>query len=103
MSDASKAAISFAVGRSRADLDRDGMLVLALVKALEIVGEAGSKVSPETQSGLPGVPWRVIVGMRHRLVHMYFDIDLDLVWDTVEVDLPPLVTTLDAWLGRVST
>jgi len=100
MSDASKAALSFAAGRSRADLDRDRMLVLALVKSLEIVGEAASKVSPETQSTMPEVPWRVIIGMRHRLIHMYFDIDVEVVWNTVQNDVPALIDQIDRWLSK---
>lgn len=95
MLDAAREAIAFAHGRARADLDRDRMLVLALVKALEIVGEAAGQVSTATRDRLPGVPWADIAGMRNRLVHAYFDINLDVVWQTVQQDLPPLVVALE--------
>jgi len=80
---------------SRADLGRDRMPVLSLVKCVEIVGEAASKVTPETRSLAGGLPWADIVGMRNRLIHAYFDIDLDRVWDTVIDDLPPLAAELE--------
>lgn len=71
MLDAAREALTFAQGRSRSDLDKDRMLVLALVKSIEIIGEAASKVSLETCSAVPGLPWSSIVGMRNRLIHTY--------------------------------
>jgi len=78
------------------------MLVLSLVKCVEIIGEAASKVSAETRSRHPLVPWEEIVGMRNRLIHAYFDIDLDRVWDTVTADLPPLRTVLEEMVSASS-
>jgi len=95
MLDAGREARGFARGRSRSDLDSDRMLVLALVKDLEIVGEAAHQVSEETRAQLPGLPWADIIGMRHRLVHAYFEIDPEILWQTVEQDLPPLVAALE--------
>jgi uncharacterized protein with HEPN domain len=94
MLDAAREAVSFTEARSRADLDSDRMLVLSLVKSIEIVGEAASRVTAETQRQNPEIPWQDIVGMRNRLIHAYYDIDLDRVWDTVLDDLPPLITSL---------
>jgi uncharacterized protein with HEPN domain len=94
MLDAAEEALAFAQGRSRADLDSDRKLVLALIKLVEILGEAAAKVSEQTRQQTPGIPWDAIVAMRNRLIHGYFDINLDIVWDTVTVDLPPLVTEL---------
>ncbi len=94
MLDAGNDAIRFAVGRQRADLDTDRMLLLSLLKCIEIVGEAASRVSSETQAGLAKLPWPDIIGMRHRLIHAYYDVDHDLVWDTVEQDLPGLIDAL---------
>ena len=71
------------------------MLTLALLKALEIIGEAAAGVGSDTQGKCPGIPWRDIIGMRNRLVHVYFDVDLDLVWDTIRTDLPPLIVELE--------
>ena len=95
MLDASREAVSFAADRSREDLDHDRMLALSIVKCIEIVGEAASRVSGETQALVPQLPWQDIVGMRNRLIHAYYDIDLDRVWDTVLDDLPPLIAQLE--------
>lgn len=95
MLDAAREAVSFVRDRSRADLDADRMLVLSLIKCIEIVGEAASRVTSETQRRAPEIPWQDIVGMRNRLIHAYYDIDLDRVWDTVLDDLPPLIDSLE--------
>jgi uncharacterized protein with HEPN domain len=94
MRDAAEEALAFAAGRNRADLDRDRKLVLALIKLVEIIGEAAAKVSPETRLKHAALPWDAVVATRNRLIHGYFDINLDIVWDTVTVDLPPLVAEL---------
>jgi uncharacterized protein with HEPN domain len=94
MLESAQEARAYAVGKTRLDLDRDRMLVHSLVRCIEIVGEAASKVSPQGQTEIPAIPWPDIVSMRNRLVHAYFDINLDLVWDTVVDDLPPLVAAL---------
>ena len=95
MLDAALEAIGFAKGRERADLDTDRMLVLSLLKALEIVGEAATQVNAAARVDLPAIPWDDVIGMRHRLVHAYFDVDLDIVWQTVRQDLPGLVSLLE--------
>jgi len=95
MLEAAHDAISFTRGRTRSDLDKDRMLALSVVKAIEIVGEAAYRISQETKDELPSLPWVDIVGMRHRLVHAYFDIDLDVLWRTVQDDLPALVAILE--------
>jgi len=94
MLDASQEAITFAQGHTRADLDTDRKLVLAMVKAVEIIGEAAYQVSQATREQLPEIPWKDIIGMRHRMVHAYFDINLDILWRTVQDDIPPLLETL---------
>ena len=99
MLDAARDALSFAQGREREDLDSDRQLVMAVVKCVEILGEAASRVSPETRAEIPELPWRDMTDMRHRLVHGYYDIDLDIVWSTLREDLPPLVETLQKDLG----
>lgn len=98
MMDAAREALSFAKGRTRADLDRDRMLVLSLVKDIEIVGEAAFQISEETRGQLPAVPWADIIGMRHRLVHAYFDVNLNVLWQTVQDDLPTLVAQIEPLL-----
>jgi uncharacterized protein with HEPN domain len=71
------------------------MLVLSLVKSVEIMGEAASKVTKVSRDGHPEVPWLNIIGMRNRLIHVYFDIDLDRVWDTIIDDPPPVMVALE--------
>lgn len=99
MLDAAREALSFAAGRTREELDGDRKLVLAVVKCVEIIGEAASQVSPEGQSEAPELPWLDMVAMRHRLVHAYYDINLDIVWSTVREDLPRLAGSLSRVLA----
>ena len=94
MLDAAQEAIAFATGRTRSDLNDSRMLVLSLVKAIEIIGEAAFRISPATRAELQDIPWDAIIGMRHRLVHAYFDINLDILWRTVTDELPDLVDVL---------
>ncbi len=98
MRDAAKQAIGFTSGRSNADLYRDAQLALALTRLVEIIGEAAKNVSAETRAKLPQIPWRAIAGTRDRLVHAYFDVDLERLWQIVAVDLPPLVAVLEGAL-----
>lgn len=94
MIEAGEAALGFIARRSRSDLGSDLMLQFALVRAVEIIGEAASKVSAETRSSAPAIPWPQIVAMRNRLVHAYFDIDRDILWVTVTEEIPDLVALL---------
>jgi uncharacterized protein with HEPN domain len=94
LTEAASKAIAYSASRQRADLDSDELLRLALTKLVEIVGEAAKHVSPELQADAPDVPWAVAARMRDRLVHHYFDINLDILWQTVTEDLPGLLKTL---------
>lgn len=87
-------ASSFISGRARSDLDSDKMLRFALVRCVEIVGEAAGRLSDATRATSPGIPWAAIVGMRNRLVHAYFDVDTEIVWKTVTSELPALAEQL---------
>ena len=100
MYDAACEAIEFARGRNRSDLDFDRMLVLSLVQDIEIVGEAAYQISHEMQQQLKEIPWDDIIGMRHRLVHAYFDINLDVLWQTVNCDLPKLIHLLKSFFSN---
>lgn len=71
------------------------MLLLALVKEIEIVGEAAGRISPETRDALNELPWPAIVGMRNRLIHAYAEVDPAIVWHTLTVALPNLVRELE--------
>ena len=94
MLDAAREILTFSAGKSRSDLDRDRLLGLALVHLLEIIGEAASGVSLEFRARHPDVPWGPIVAMRDRLIQRKLDLDLDIVWKTVELDLPCLAVEL---------
>ena len=94
MLDRAQEAISMVGERQRQDLGQDRMLELALVRLIEIIGEAAARVSPKGRREHPSIPWPEIIGMRNRLVHGYDEVDLDVLWDTIEFDLPPLVRML---------
>ena len=64
------------------------MRLFAVVRALEVIGEAAGRVSEETRSSTPDIPWRAMIGMRNRLSHGYFDIDTEVVWQTVTSEFP---------------
>jgi uncharacterized protein with HEPN domain len=89
-------AIQLVEGRSRTNLDEDRVFSLALVRLLEIIGEAAAGVSEESRSKFPSIPWVEIVGLRNRLIHGYDSVDLDIVWNIVKGDLPALVRDLAA-------
>jgi len=95
MLDAAKEVMSFAKNKTRRDLDNDRMLTLSLVKSIEIIGEAASKVTDETKKRFPEIPWTNMIAMRNRLIHAYFDIDLDVLWGTIVDDLPPFIEDLE--------
>ncbi len=85
----------FVENRTRDDLDRDEMLAISLVHLLGIVGEAANCVSADFREQHPHIPWKKMVELRNRLIHGYFDINLDIVWDTVLEDLPPLIAAIE--------
>jgi uncharacterized protein with HEPN domain len=100
MADALTSVGRFVSGRRRQDLDNDQMLAYALVHALQILGEVASKITIETRAMNPAIPWAEIIGMRHRLVHAYVDIDFDLVWTTATEAAPALFEQITSLLDR---
>ena len=94
MLDYSQEAVELVKGRTRADLDTDRLLELALVRLIELVDEAAARISPSTRDQHPQIPWSLIVSMRNRLIHGYDIIDHDVLWDTLTDDLPTLVADL---------
>ncbi len=78
----------------RLDLDSDRKLVHSLVRLLEIIGEAASQVSKELQENITSIPWPILTGMRNRLIHAYFSINLNIVWSTSTEDIPQLIEVL---------
>ena len=95
MLDHAREALSMIRGKKRSDLDSERMLELSLVRLIEIIGEAAARVRIESREKYPSIPWLQIVGMRNRLVHGYDAVDLDVLWDTIIDDLPPLISELE--------
>lgn len=98
MLDAAQQAIVFIEDVDQLELVDDLKTTFALVKCIEIIGEAAGRVSDTTQAASPDVPWRIIKAMRNRLVHVYFDVDIAVLWSTVTHDLPPLIRALESAL-----
>ena len=92
--EAAEKAVDYTIDKEREAIYEDEMLALALVRLLEIVGEAANYVSTEFQSKHPEIPWTHMIGMRNRLIHGYFDINYTIVWKTITEDLPPLIDKL---------
>jgi uncharacterized protein with HEPN domain len=75
------------------------LLNLALVRLLEIVGEAASRISPALCACHPEIPWPQIISLRNRLIHGYDSVDFDIMWQIITADLPPLILALEAILA----
>lgn len=101
MRDYAREAVALAGGLTLESFRADRMAQLALIHLVEIVGEAASRVSPATQSAISDVPWSKVIGTRHRIVHGYDKIDLQLLWDTIRTNLPPLVRQLERAIARL--
>lgn len=95
MLDAVKKIAEFVKTKSRKDLDKDEKLALALLRLLEIIGEAAKGVSNAFRKSHPEIPWKEMAGTRDRLIHGYFDVDLDIVWQIVTEDIAKLITALE--------
>ena len=96
MLDATCEALSFVSGKTRVDVISNRILVLALIQLLEIIGEAANGISDELRNNHREIPWNSIIKMRHRLIHGYFDVDEDIIWQTISNDLPLLRKNLES-------
>ena len=94
MRDHAQEAVELVRGRSRSDLDADRLLALAVVRLLEIIGEAARNVPDDFAAAHPEVPWPRIAGLRNRIVHDYFGLDLEIIWQILQTDLPQLKSQL---------
>jgi uncharacterized protein with HEPN domain len=99
MLDAALEIQQYALSSTRDDLDDDRKLVHSIVRLLEIIGEAASQISKQLQNETPSILWPILIGMRNRLIHAYFSINLDVVWSTSTEDIPPLIEELNNILG----
>ena len=102
MIDAAREAQTFAAGKSLPDFETDRQLLVSVVYCLPSIGEAARHMSPECRALRPEIPWEDTIGMRNRLVHAYFDINVETVWRTVVEDLPPLVVAAEAIIASAS-
>jgi uncharacterized protein with HEPN domain len=100
MLDAAREALGFVGRKNRSALEKDRMLLLAILKDLEILGEAAGRVTERFRARHPEIPWSAIIATRNRLIHGYFDVDLEVVWETVAKDLPRVAKALSGILSR---
>ena len=98
MLDMARKARQLLEAKDRAAFDEDEVLRLALTHLVQVVGEAARHVSSAYQASHPTIPWSIIIGMRHKVVHDYMGVDEDIVWETVNRDLPELIDLLQAVL-----
>jgi uncharacterized protein with HEPN domain len=94
MMEYSNEALSLVEGKIRSDLDNDRLLNLALVRLLEIIGEAANRLSSEEQALNPEIPWLQIIDLRNRLIHGYDTVDFDILWNIVTKDLTTISVSL---------
>ncbi|WP_159783669.1 HepT-like ribonuclease domain-containing protein [Sodalinema gerasimenkoae] len=85
-------------GKTQTDFERDRMLQDAIVRRIEIIGEAATRLSPKARNAIATVPWKQIIGMRNIMIHQYDHVDIQLVWDTATVALPQLVRSLQPYV-----
>ena len=88
-------AAEFAAGLTFPQFERSRLHQNAILKAIEIIGEAAARISEETKQAHPRIPWLEIIGMRNRLVHAYFEVDLKRVWKTAQQDIPRLIDLIE--------
>jgi len=100
MLDYAREAVDMAASRTRVQLQQERMFALALTRCVAVIDEAGRRVDTDIQARYPEIPWGDITGMHDRLVHDYDVIDFKLLWDTVTVDLPPLIEQLERILAE---
>ncbi len=93
--EAARLALAYVQGKSREDFLKDTQTQDAVIRRVEIIGEAARRLSDQTRMALPGLAWDAMTGMRDVLIHEYDDVDLEIVWDTVQLDLPPLIAALE--------
>jgi uncharacterized protein with HEPN domain len=92
--EAAKAAVSYIQGKSEDEFFHDVQCQDAVIRRLELIGEAARRLSDSTRESLCDLPWKEMIGMRNRLIHQYDDVDLSIVWNTVQQDMPVFIERL---------
>lgn len=103
MLDCSREALALIEGKTLEEVAADRVLSLALIRLLEVVGEAAARVTTEGQDRFPRIPWSQIVGLRNRLIHGYDSVDLDILWNILSSDLPLLLSVLEPAIAAESS
>lgn len=80
---------------------KDKKTVYAVIRCIEVLGEAAGKIPDSVRAKFPSVPWGAMMGMRNKMVHEYFGIDLIILWQTVKEDIPPLKQVVQEALGEI--
>jgi len=101
--EAAKLAVSYLQGKTKADFLADTQCQDAVLRRLEIIGEAARRISSGAREQLPQLPWQAMVGMRNVVIHEYDSVDLSIVWETVRQDLPQLIVVIEKLLARGSS
>ena len=96
--EAAKLAQSYIAGKTQEEFLQDTLCQDAVIRRLEIIGEAARRLSPEARVSLPELTWHAMIGMRNLLIHEYDDVDLSIVWDTVKTDLPALIKAIEPFV-----
>jgi uncharacterized protein with HEPN domain len=99
MLDAAEELLEFTAGKTYEDLLEDRALQHTSLHCLQIIGEAANAIDRDFRDAHPEIPWRVIIAMRHRLIHGYFDVELSIIWDTITLNIPTLLTHLRSLLS----
>ncbi len=90
MQDTVREVVSLTKNKSHDDLAKDRVLNLALIRLLEVLGEAATRVPEEIRKKYSELPWQEVISLRNRLIHAYDQVDLEILWEIVSEDLPPL-------------
>ena len=93
---------SYVEGITRSEFEADRMRIDAVIRNLQIIGEAVKKIPDSTQKEYPNIPWQEIAGLRNRVTHVYFDVDINIIWDVVQFELPILKTQIQQILKEKS-
>lgn len=101
MLDACDAVIQFMSGKVEEDLVTDKLLVSGVTRQIEVIGEAANMLTIELRDAHPEVPWKQIIGMRHKIIHEYFAVQTDTVWDVVRSDVPVLRDRIAAIISKL--
>lgn len=87
-------------GKDKESVINDPVLSRAIIRSLEIVGEASTKLDPEFKGAYPHIEWRKMANTRHRLIHDYFGVDYDIIWDIITTKLPDLETDIQSIISE---